>query len=168
MGFNKKLLDHFSEILRCNQYPKRYLGDIAKIYAFLHRVTLSAYYINWGHNIEFQRTEGRSIVICLNSASIQRSGSWLIPDMRGEKEGSRWGVQGHHKNSRESEHRQFEIASSFCSVLLLKAAPQMRGPRCVNGVSGGGRREWVISICQICSRSAFLKFRTLLLNFKGN
>jgi hypothetical protein len=32
MGFNKKLLDHFSETLRCNQYPKRYLGDKAKIY----------------------------------------------------------------------------------------------------------------------------------------
>lgn len=32
MGFNKKLLDHFSEMLRCNQYPKRYRGDKAKIY----------------------------------------------------------------------------------------------------------------------------------------
>lgn len=32
MGFNKKLLDHFSETLRCNQYPKRYRGDKAKIY----------------------------------------------------------------------------------------------------------------------------------------
>lgn len=34
-SFNKKLLDHFSETLRCNQYPKRYLGDSAKIYAVL-------------------------------------------------------------------------------------------------------------------------------------
>lgn len=32
MGFNKKLLDHFSGTLRCNQYPKRYLGDKGKIY----------------------------------------------------------------------------------------------------------------------------------------
>lgn len=32
MGFNKKLLDHFSETLRCNQYPKRYPEDKAKIY----------------------------------------------------------------------------------------------------------------------------------------
>lgn len=32
MGFNKMLLDHFSETLRCNQYPKRYPGDKAKIY----------------------------------------------------------------------------------------------------------------------------------------
>lgn len=32
MGFNKKLLDHYSEILMCNQYPKSYLGDKAKIY----------------------------------------------------------------------------------------------------------------------------------------
>jgi len=33
---------------------------------------------------------------------------------------------------------------------------------------GGEENEQSISICQICSKSAFLKFQTLLLNFKGS
>lgn len=79
------------------------------------------------------------------------------------------GCKDSTKNSHESEHQQFEIASGFCFVLLLKANPQMRGLRCVSGVSGGTeRKKQSISICQIRSRSAFLKFQTLLLNFKGN
>lgn len=32
MGLNKKPLAHYSETLICNQCPKRYLGDKAKIY----------------------------------------------------------------------------------------------------------------------------------------
>lgn len=70
----------------------------------------------------------------------QLYGSCLTWDFRGEKEGFKSGVQGQHKNSRESEHQQFEIASGFCFSLLLKANPQMRGLRCENGVSGGGQK----------------------------
>lgn len=147
-------------------------GTLLRFTLFLHTVTLSAHYINRGHNIEFQRTEGsKSIVICLNSVSIQRSALWLFPDTRLQrrKGGSRWGEQGQHKHSRASEHQHFEPAPGFGFAPLLKANPQMRGPRCVNGVSGGTEgKEQSISICQIFSRSAFLKFQTLLLNFKGN
>lgn len=111
---------------------------------FLHTVTLSAHYINRGHNIEFQRTEGsKSIVICPDSVSIQRSALWLFPDTRLQrrKGGSRWGEQGQHKHSRASEHQHLELAPGLGSGPPLKANPQMRGPRCVSGVSGGRRRE---------------------------
>lgn len=175
MGFNKKLLDHFSEILRCNQYPERYLGDIAKIYAFLHRVTLSAYYINRGHNIEFQRTEGRrSIVICLNSVSIQGSALCLIPDIRLQRRKGRCQT----RNTRTAQKLTWIWASAVrdCIKLLFLSTSESKSPDERSKMRewsfwGVGRlegNEQSISICQLCNRSAFLKFQTLRLNFKGN
>lgn len=144
MGFNKKLLDHFSEILRCNQYPKRYIGDIAKIYAFSHRVTLSAYYINWGHNIEFQRTEGRrSIVICLNSVSIQRSALWLMPDMRLQRQKG-----GLLRGTRTAQKLTWVWASAVrdCIRLLFRSTSESKSPdersKMREWSFWGGRREW--------------------------
>lgn len=145
MGFNKKLLDHFSEILRCNQYPKRYVGDIAKIYTFLHSVTLSAYYINWGHNIEFQRTEGRSIVICLNSVSIHRSALWLMPDVRLQ----RWKGGFQKRGARTAQKLTWIWASAVrdCIGLLFLSASESKSPDERSKMRewsfwGGGGAEW--------------------------
>lgn len=172
MGFNKKLLDHFSRILRCNQYQERYLGDITKIYAFLHRVTLSASCINWGYNIEFQRTEGRrSIVICLNSVSIQRSALCFIPDIRLlRRKGGVWTW-----DTRTAQKLTWIWASAGRdgTELLFRSTSDSKSPderskmrewSFCRGVEGNKQS---VSICQVCSRSAFLKFQTLRLNFKG-
>lgn len=145
MGFNKKLLDHFSEILRCNQYPKRYIGDTAKIYTFFCTVTLSAYYINRGHNIEFQRTEERrSIVICLNSVSIQSSDLWLIPGIRLQRQKAGSQI----RSTRTARKLTWIWASAVrdCIRLLFRSTSESKSPdersKMREWTFWGSRREW--------------------------
>lgn len=125
------------------------------------------------YNIEFQRTEGRrSIVICLNSVSIQRSALCFIPDIRLlRRKGGVWTW-----DTRTAQKLTWIWASAGRdgTELLFRSTSDSKSPderskmrewSFCRGVEGNKQS---VSICQVCSRSAFLKFQTLRLNFKGN
>lgn len=138
MGFNKKLLGHFSETLRCNQYPKRYLGDEARFTIFLPRVTLSAYFISWGTWYWIaESTRKESIFNLPDSASRMRFMVHLWhhfwwKEGKEQPEQVFWRRQG---NSRAFQH-QFVSASDSGFFPHLRANPRLKDLRCVSEVSG--------------------------------